>query len=53
VEHDSGEYKIWDGSSNFEKIPETLIKAINKIRSGKYYFILGHDGVYGKLKFEN
>ncbi|UCC20119.1 MAG: hypothetical protein JSV62_02220 [Promethearchaeota archaeon] len=53
VENNDNEYDIWEGRSNFDNIPENLIKAIHKIRDGKFWFIPGHDAVYGKLQFEN
>ena len=30
-----------------------LIEAIQKVRKSKFWFIPGHDAVYGKLQFEN
>jgi PHP family Zn ribbon phosphoesterase len=53
VANNDGEYAIWEGKSNFDKIPEPLIEAIQKIRKGKFWFIPEHDAVYGKLRFEN
>jgi len=53
VADNGGEYAIWEGKSNFDNIPENLIEAIDKIRKGKFWFIPGHDAVYGKLQFEN
>lgn len=53
VGDNGGEYAIWEGRSNFDNIPENLIEAIEKIRKGKFWFIPGHDAVYGKLQFEN
>ncbi len=53
ITNNDGEYNIWKGKSNFEGIPEELIDAIIKIRKGKFWFIPGHDAVYGKLQFEN
>ncbi|MFX1257621.1 MAG: endonuclease Q family protein [Promethearchaeota archaeon] len=52
VKNNDGEYKIWNGSKNFEGIPEKLITAIYKIQKGNYYFLPGHDGIYGKLQLE-
>ena len=52
ISSNNGEYNIWEGKSNFQKIPEKLIDAINKVRNGKFWFIPGHDAVYGKLQFE-
>ncbi|MFX1377834.1 MAG: endonuclease Q family protein [Promethearchaeota archaeon] len=53
IENNDNEYAIWEGKSNFDNIPENLIEAIRKIRKGKFWFIPGHDAVYGKLQFEN
>lgn len=53
TQENGGEYNIWNGNSNFKGIPEEIINAIYKIRTGKYYFIPGHDGCYGKLKLES
>ncbi|MFX1301923.1 MAG: endonuclease Q family protein [Promethearchaeota archaeon] len=53
IKDNGNEYAIWEGKSNFEGIPEKLVEAINKIRKGKFWFIPGHDAVYGKLQFEN
>jgi uncharacterized protein (TIGR00375 family) len=53
VSNNGDEYAIWEGKSNFDGIPENLIKAIEKVRSGKFWFIPGHDTVYGKLQFED
>jgi len=53
IENNNSEYAIWEGKSNFDYIPENLIEAIQKIRNGKFWFIPGHDAVYGKLQFEN
>ena len=53
VADNNGEYAIWEGKSNFDNIPEKLIVAIEKIRKGKFWFIPGHDAIYGKLQFEN
>ncbi len=47
------EYAIWEGKSNFDGIPEDLKEAICKIRKDKFWFIPGHDAVYGKLQFED
>jgi len=52
VKNNEGEYKIWDGSSNLNGISDRLIDAIEIIRRGDYYFLPGHDGVYGELKLE-
>ena len=51
IENNESEFAIWEGKSNFDKIPENLNEAINKIRNGKFWFIPGHDAVYGKLQF--
>lgn len=51
--NNNGEYNIWEGKSNFRGVPEKIIDAIVKIRKGKFWFIPGHDAVYGKLQFEN
>ena len=53
IADNGSEYAIWEGKSNFDDCPEKLIEAINKIRKGKFWFIPGHDAVYGKLQFEN
>ncbi len=53
VENNNSEFAIWEGKSNFDDIPERLIEAIHKVRNGKFWFIPGHDAVYGKLQFEN
>ncbi|MFX0023123.1 MAG: endonuclease Q family protein [Candidatus Hermodarchaeota archaeon] len=53
IENNDNEFAIWEGKSNFDNIPENLNEAINKIRNGKFWFIPGHDAVYGKLQFEN
>ncbi|MFW9971216.1 MAG: endonuclease Q family protein [Candidatus Odinarchaeota archaeon] len=53
LENNDSEYAIWEGKSNFTNIPEILIEAIYKIRNGKFWFIPGHDALYGKLQFEN
>ncbi len=53
IENNGSEYSIWEGKSNFDNITENLIEAIHKIRNGKFWFIPGHDAVYGKLQFEN
>jgi len=34
-------------------ILQTEVEAIWKIRKGKFWFIPGHDAVYGKLQFED
>ncbi len=52
VENNDNEFALWEGKSNFDNIPENLYEAINKIRNGKFWFIPGHDAVYGKLQFE-
>jgi uncharacterized protein (TIGR00375 family) len=49
VSKNDGEYNIWNGFSNFDGIPDSLINAIYKIRAGKYWYIPGYDGCYGKL----
>ena len=51
--NNKGEYNIWEGKSNFRGVPEKICDAIDKIRKGNFWFIPGHDGVYGKLQFEN
>ena len=53
IANNKGEYSIWEGECNFENIPENLVDAIQKVRKGKFWFIPGHDAVYGKLQFEN
>ncbi|UCD01047.1 MAG: hypothetical protein JSV23_09200 [Promethearchaeota archaeon] len=53
IADNGSEYAIWEGKSNFDNCPENLVEAINKIRKGKFWFIPGHDAVYGKLQFEN
>jgi uncharacterized protein (TIGR00375 family) len=53
ITNNEGEYGVWEGKSNFDDIPEEIIEAIKKIRNGKFWFIPGHDAVYGKLQFEN
>ena len=53
VQDNDSEYAIWEGKSNFDSIPDNLIEAIQKVRKGKFWFIPGHDAVYGKLQFEN
>ena len=53
IANNKGEYSIWEGNCNFENIPENLVDAIHKVRKGKFWFIPGHDAVYGKLQFEN
>ena len=53
ITDNGGEYAIWEGKSNFDDIPENLVEAIHKVRKGKFWFIPGHDAVYGKLQFEN
>ncbi len=53
IENNDSEFAIWEGKSNFESIPENLADAIRKIRNGKFWFIPGHDALYGKLQFEN
>ncbi len=53
VAQNCSEYAIWEGKSNFNNIPENLKEAIQKIRKSKFWFIPGHDAVYGKLQFEN
>ncbi len=52
IRDNKGEYNIWNGNSNYNGIPNELINAIEKIRSGKYWFLPGYDGVYGQLQFE-
>ncbi len=47
-----GEFNIWNKESVFEEVPFELSNAIEKVKSGKYWFIPGHDGVYGELQFE-
>jgi uncharacterized protein (TIGR00375 family) len=53
VKNNESEFAIWEGKSNFDNIPENLIDAIYKVRNGKFWFIPGHDAVYGKLQFGN
>ncbi|MFX1568160.1 MAG: hypothetical protein ACFFCV_07320, partial [Promethearchaeota archaeon] len=53
IAQNGSEFAIWEGKSNFNNIPENLNKAIQKVRNGKFWFIPGHDAVYGKLQFEN
>ena len=53
IANNKSEYAIWEGQCNFENIPEILVEAIHKVRKGKFWFIPGHDAVYGKLQFEN
>ena len=53
VQDNDSEYAIWEGKSNFDSIPDNLIEAIQKVRKDKFWFIPGHDAVYGKLQFEN
>jgi PHP family Zn ribbon phosphoesterase len=53
ITQNGSEYAIWEGQSNFNNISEKLIDAIHKIRKGKFWFIPGHDAVYGRLQFEN
>ena len=53
IKDNGSEYAIWEGKSNFDDIPENLVEAILKVRKGKFWFIPGHDAVYGKLQFEN
>ncbi|MFX1365805.1 MAG: endonuclease Q family protein [Promethearchaeota archaeon] len=53
VVENGGEYAIWEGKSNFDNIDENLIVAIDKIRKRKFWFMPGHDSVYGSLQFEN
>ena len=53
ITDNGSEYAIWEGKSNFDDCPENLVEAINKVRKGKFWFIPGHDAVYGKLQFEN
>ncbi|MFX0037323.1 MAG: endonuclease Q family protein [Candidatus Hermodarchaeota archaeon] len=52
IADNGGEYLIWEGKSNFDKIPDNLIEAISKIRDGRFWFIPGYDAIYGKLQFE-
>ncbi|MFW9940010.1 MAG: endonuclease Q family protein [Candidatus Thorarchaeota archaeon] len=51
ISNNGSEYNIWEGKSNFEGLSEDLISAINKIRTGDFWFIPGYDANYGKLKF--
>jgi uncharacterized protein (TIGR00375 family) len=51
ISNNGDEYAIWEGRSNFNNVPERLAEAVSKIRNGKYWFIPGHDSVYGKLQF--
>lgn len=53
ISQNGSEYAIWKGKSNFNGIPEDLKEAICKIRKGRFWFIPGHDAVYGKLQFED
>lgn len=53
VQDNDSEYAIWEGKSNFDSIPDNLIEAIQKVRKGKFWFIPGHDAIYGKIQFEN
>ncbi len=50
VEANNGEYNIWENNPDFHPISYELREAINKIKSGNYWFIPGYDGVYGKLQ---
>ena len=50
VEATNGEFNIWENNTDFYPIPYNLREAINKIKSGNYWFIPGYDGVYGKLQ---
>ncbi|MFX1281251.1 MAG: hypothetical protein ACFFA3_18010, partial [Promethearchaeota archaeon] len=49
--NNGGEYKIWEGYSNFRDLPDDLIAAIDKIRKKNFWFIPGYDSIYGKLQF--
>jgi len=51
ISNNGSEYNIWEGKSNFEGLSEDLISAINKIRTGDFWFIPGYDANYGRLKF--
>jgi len=50
VKATNGEYNIWENNTDFYSIPNELREAIDKIKSGNYWFIPGYDGVYGKLQ---
>ena len=50
VEATKGEFNIWENNTDFYPISYELREAINKIKSGNYWFIPGYDGVYGKLQ---
>ena len=50
VKATNGEYNIWENNTDFYPIPNELREAIDKIKSGNYWFIPGYDGVYGKLQ---
>ncbi|MBY9010164.1 MAG: hypothetical protein KGD74_09900 [Candidatus Lokiarchaeota archaeon] len=50
VEATNGEFNIWENNTDFYPISCELSEAINKIKSGNYWFIPGYDGVYGKLQ---
>ncbi|MBY9015371.1 MAG: hypothetical protein KGD68_06730 [Candidatus Lokiarchaeota archaeon] len=50
VEATNGEFNIWENAIDFYPISYELREAINKIKSGNYWFIPGYDGVYGKLQ---
>lgn len=50
VEATNGEFNIWENSTDFYPISYELCEAVNKIKSGRYWFIPGYDGVYGKLQ---
>ncbi len=50
VEASNGEFNIWENDTDFYPFPYELRKAINKIKSGNYWFIPVYDGVYGKLQ---
>ena len=53
VESNNGEFNIWNGNCNFKNIPNKVMCAIDRIKTGKYYFVPGYDSVYGKLELEN
>ncbi len=53
IANNEDEYALWEGKSNFDDIPEKLIEAIRKVRNGRFWFIPGHDAIYGKLQFED
>jgi len=52
ITNNGSEFNIWEGKSNLKGVPEILIDAIHKIRKGNFWFIPGHDAIYGKLQFD-